>query len=167
MDIKNDPKKLYTGMIALAVLLVIAILAIIFTTTSMSRKVQQATLQNEQLQLENEQLQLSNEYQTLNSEFAQYEDRAVLLANDSLVAKYAAAKTKVEKLLQELKIGKTQKRGTNKTPARRNWHPERNIAPLRCPNRLTRTRKRIAAQRKRRNKATQPATVYTRCIRNP
>ena len=49
MDIKNDPKKLYTGMIALAVLLVIAILAIIFTTTSMSRKVQQATLQNEQL----------------------------------------------------------------------------------------------------------------------
>ena len=106
MYIKNDPKKLYTGMIALAVLLVIAILAIIFTTTSMSRKVQQATLQNEQLQLENEQLQLSNEYQTLNSEFAQYEDRAVLLANDSLVAKYAAAKTKVEKLLQELKSEK-------------------------------------------------------------
>ncbi len=106
MSIKNDPKKLYTVLIALAALLIVAILAIIFTTTTMSRKVQETALQNEQLQLENEQLQLSNEYQTLNSEFAQYEDRAVLLANDSLVAKYAAAKTKVEKLLQELKSEK-------------------------------------------------------------
>lgn len=101
MDFK-DPKTLKTGFIALAVLLALAIIAIVFTTTTLSSKVDEATLANEQLQLENEQLQLSNEYNSLNREFAQYEDQAVLLANDSLVSKYAAAKSKVEKLLQEL-----------------------------------------------------------------
>ena len=38
----------------------------------------------------------------LNTEFAQYENQSQLLASDSLVTKYAAAKSKVEKLLQEL-----------------------------------------------------------------
>ena len=52
--------------------------------------------------LTNEQLQLANEYQALNVEFQQYENQSQLLANDSLVTKYAAAKSKVEKLLQEL-----------------------------------------------------------------
>lgn len=50
----------------------------------------------------NEQLQLAQEYQVLNTEFAQYENQSQLLASDSLVTKYAAAKSKVEKLLQEL-----------------------------------------------------------------
>lgn len=68
----------------------------------MSKKVEEATLANEQLQLTNEQLQLANEYQALNTEYAQYENQSQLLVNDSLVTKYAAAKSKVEKLLQEL-----------------------------------------------------------------
>ncbi|MDE5970822.1 MAG: DUF3450 domain-containing protein, partial [Muribaculaceae bacterium] len=63
---------------------------------------------NEQLQLANDQLTLSNEYQALNNEFAQYENQTRLLANDSLVEKYAAARSKVEKLLQELKNEKTK-----------------------------------------------------------
>lgn len=91
-----------TGVIALGVLLVIAIIAFVLTTTTMSKKVEEAQLANEQLQLTNEQLQLANEYQSLNSEFAQYENQSQLLVNDSLVTKYAAAKSKVEKLLQEL-----------------------------------------------------------------
>ena len=50
----------------------------------------------------NEQLQLAGEYKALNDEFVQYENQAQRLANDSIVMKYAAAKSKVEKLLQEL-----------------------------------------------------------------
>lgn len=81
-------------------LVVIVVLSV--TTISMSDKVEEAELANEQLQLSNEQLQLANEYQALNVEFQQYENQSQLLANDSLVTKYAAAKSKVEKLLQEL-----------------------------------------------------------------
>ncbi len=64
--------------------------------------------QLEQLSLANEQLSLANEYQALDSEFAQYENQTQLLVNDSLVEKYAAAKAKVEKLLQELNNEKTK-----------------------------------------------------------
>ncbi len=105
LDFKS-PKNQIRIMAALAILLVIAIVAVVFTGTTMTSKLNQAELANEQLQLENEQLQLANEYQTLNNEFAQYEDQSVLLANDSLVAKYAAAKSKVEALMQELKSEK-------------------------------------------------------------
>lgn len=102
---ENNAKKpagLIAGIILLALLLVIAIVAFIFTTRSMNKKVEAATLANEQLQLTNEQLQLAQEYQVLNTEFSQYENQSQLLASDSLVTKYAAAKSKVEKLLQEL-----------------------------------------------------------------
>ncbi|MCM1092476.1 MAG: hypothetical protein NC248_00825 [Bacteroides sp.] len=102
---ENNAKKpagLIAGIILLALLLVIAIVAFVFTTKSMNKKVEEATLANEQLQLTNEQLQLAQEYQVLNTEFAQYENQSQLLASDSLVTKYAAAKSKVEKLLQEL-----------------------------------------------------------------
>lgn len=66
--------------------------------------------QLEQAQLQNEQLALANEYEQLNNEFAQYENQTILLANDSIVEKYAAAKAKVEKLLQELNQEKTKNR---------------------------------------------------------
>lgn len=102
---ENNAKKpagLIAGIILLALLLVIAIVAFIFTTRSMDKRVEAAELANEQLQLTNEQLQLAQEYQVLNTEFSQYENQSQLLASDSLVTKYAAAKSKVEKLLQEL-----------------------------------------------------------------
>ncbi|WP_303742454.1 hypothetical protein [uncultured Muribaculum sp.] len=101
-DKMKNPKYLRWGILALATLLVIIIVALILTTKSINDKAEEAALANEQLQLTNEQLQLANEYQALNVEFQQYENQSQLLANDSLVTKYAAAKSKVEKLLQEL-----------------------------------------------------------------
>ena len=101
-DKMKNPKYLRWGILALATLLVIIIAAFILTTKSINDKAEEAALANEQLQLTNEQLQLANEYQALNVEFQQYEIQSQLLANDSLVTKYAAAKSKVEKLLQEL-----------------------------------------------------------------
>lgn len=64
--------------------------------------------QIEQLQLENEQIQLANEYANLNNEFAQYENQTSLLANDSIIEKYSAARAQVEKLLEELKNEKNK-----------------------------------------------------------
>ena len=101
-DKMKNPKYLRWGILALATLLVIIIAAFILTTKSINDKAEEAALANEQLQLTNEQIQLANEYQALNVEFQQYENQSQLLANDSLVTKYAAAKSKVEKLLQEL-----------------------------------------------------------------
>ena len=105
---ENKQKYLLWGVIGLGALLVIAIIAFIVTTSSMSSKIEEAQLTNEQLQLTNEQLQLTNEYQALNVEFQQYENQSQMLANDSIITKYAAAKSKVEKLLQELNNEKTK-----------------------------------------------------------
>ncbi|MDE6377968.1 MAG: hypothetical protein K2K72_04405, partial [Duncaniella sp.] len=61
-----------------------------------------------ELRLDNEQLQLSNEFDMLNAEFQQYEDQAHRLANDTILAKYTAAKAKVESLMAELKSEKVK-----------------------------------------------------------
>ncbi len=83
-------------------------LAIIFLTVSHTRETAKQQEQIEQLQLANEQIQLANEYDALNNEFAQYENQTSLLANDSIVQKYSAARAQVEKLLQELKNEKNK-----------------------------------------------------------
>lgn len=98
----NASKGLLAGVIVLALLLAGAVAALFFGHRSMTQKVEEMAVANEQLQLTNEQLQLSHEYEALNMEYAQYENQSQLLVNDSLVAKYAAAKSKVEKLIQEL-----------------------------------------------------------------
>lgn len=102
LDLNLSPDKLKKIVVILGATVVIAIIAIIVTTTIMGSKVSEMVAENEQLQLTNEQLQLAGEYQALNDEFVQYENQAQKLANDSILVKYAAAKSKVEKLLQEL-----------------------------------------------------------------
>lgn len=101
--------------IGLGILVIVAIIAIIIILISSNSKINEIQaahdkmlLDNEQLQLSLEQSQLANEYQMLNQEFAQYEDQSQLIANDSLAEKYLAAKSKVEKLMQELNSEKTK-----------------------------------------------------------
>lgn len=98
-------------MIVVVVLAVLLLLAVGFGVTQVAMlksEVQQAQLQNEELRLDNEQLQLSNEFDMLNAEFQQYEDQAHRLANDTILAKYTAAKAKVESLMAELKSEKVK-----------------------------------------------------------
>lgn len=106
------PRKTKSGIgknvIWLAVLLVLALGVIAYLTVSQTKKAAEQQQQIEQLQLANEQLQLANEYDALNNEFAQYENQTSLLANDSIVQKYSAARAQVEKLLQELKNEKNK-----------------------------------------------------------
>lgn len=92
----------------LAALLVLAIAAVVLLTLSHNKEAREQQQQIEQLQLANEQIQLANEYDALNNEFAQYENQTSLLANDSIVQKYSAARAQVEKLLQELKNEKNK-----------------------------------------------------------
>lgn len=92
----------------LGVVLLGAVAFGIFRVTTLSRDLEEAQLANEQLQLSNEQLQLSNEYEAINSEFAMYEQQAVKVQNDTVLAKYTAAKAKVEELLKELNSQKVK-----------------------------------------------------------
>ena len=92
----------------LAVLLLGAIVFSVFQVTSLKHRVNVAQAENEQLQLTNEQLSLSNEFEAINSEFRQYENQAVQMANDTILAKYTAAKNKVEQLIKELNSEKTK-----------------------------------------------------------
>jgi hypothetical protein len=101
-------KKTMMTIIILAVLLGLAILAVVLLSAKNSSEMEAQQQQIEQLQLQNEQIQLANEYESLNNEFAQYENQTSLLANDSIVQKYAAARAQVEKLLDELKNEKSK-----------------------------------------------------------
>ncbi len=105
---KKQTTPLLIAAIALAVLLLIAVGFGVTQVASLKSQVQQAQLQNEELRLDNEQLQLSNEFDVLNAEFQQYEDQAQRLANDTILAKYTAAKAKVEQLMNELKNEKVK-----------------------------------------------------------
>lgn len=103
----DKQRRLIIGLIAVAAVAVLTAVIFFFVMHSKSTELE---TQLEQVQLEKEQLALANEYQQLNNEFAQYENQTILLANDSIVEKYAAAKAKVEKLLQELNAEKTKNR---------------------------------------------------------
>lgn len=103
----NNKKTMWGAAILVTVLLIVVGISI-WQMTSLKREVSQARLENEQLQLTNEQLSLSNEFDAINSQFAQYEDQANLMANDTIMAKYAAAKNKIEELLKELNSQKAK-----------------------------------------------------------
>ncbi len=99
---KNQNKLFLWMTIAAVALLVISIAFSVFQVTSLKKQVDVAQAENEQLQLTNEQLTLSNEYAAINKEFQQYENQATQVANDTIMAKYTAAKNKVEQLIKEL-----------------------------------------------------------------
>lgn len=94
--------------LCLGILLLGAAVFSIFKVTSLNRDLEAMAIENEQLQLSNQQLQLNNEYEAINSEFAQYEEQAIKVQNDTILAKYTAAKAKVEELIKELNSQKVK-----------------------------------------------------------
>lgn len=107
MKFTENKKIMWIAAGVVAILLIVVGVAI-WQMTSLKMEVNRARLENEQLQLTNEQLSLSNEFETINSQFAQYEDQANLMASDTIAAKYAAAKNKIEELLKELNSQKAK-----------------------------------------------------------
>lgn len=90
-----------------------------------------ARSQNEQLAMTNEQLQLSNELSAINSEFQQYENQSVSLAGDTILAKYNAAKAKVEQLMAELKQTKATSQAEIEAKSRKIKELQGEISTLR------------------------------------
>ncbi len=107
---KNKFTPLIWAVIVLALLLLGAVVFSVTQVSSLKNQVEEANLQNEELRLSNEQLQLTNEFDAINAEFRQYEDQATRIANDTILAKYTAAKAKVEQLIKELNNEKTKNR---------------------------------------------------------
>ncbi|MDE7410655.1 MAG: hypothetical protein K2M94_01270, partial [Paramuribaculum sp.] len=106
MDLNN--KKLLYIIAGAGIILVGIVIFSVVRMASLSSEVSEARLENEQLALTNQQLSLSNEYAAIDAEFKQYENQATTIANDTILAKYTAAKDKVEQLMAELKSEKTK-----------------------------------------------------------
>lgn len=104
----TDNKKLMVGAAILVAILLAVVGISVWQMTDLKMQVNAERAANEQLQLTNEQLSLSNEFDAINSQFAQYEDQASLMANDTIMTKYAAAKNKIEELLKELNSEKAK-----------------------------------------------------------
>lgn len=98
-------KGIVIGGIAIAAILLVYF---VYSTVESKKEMEKA---NEMLQLENQQLQLAGEYENLNAQYQNLESQTKFINNDSILHKYSEAKSKVEKLLTELK---TQKITSNK-----------------------------------------------------
>ena len=108
MERKTKYRILSAFVIVAGIALTALLIGLLMKTSSMNKEIDAAKLENEQLQLENQQLQLANEYQTLDAQFQQMENQSRAVKADPLVAKYEAAKTRIEKLLKELKEEKAK-----------------------------------------------------------
>lgn len=98
-----NKKNLYIIIAAAVALLLVGV--IIFLSFSVAEQKQAAIDANnrvQQLQLDNENLAMSTELAELNSQFQQHENEAIKLENDSILAKYNDAKSRVEELIRQL-----------------------------------------------------------------
>lgn len=101
-----DSKKRNILVIGGAVVILVLLSVLLFTTVDARMELKEMRAANEELRLQNEQMQLAGEYETLNNEFKNYESQTQYINNDSILIKYSEAKEKVEKLLTELKTQK-------------------------------------------------------------
>lgn len=98
-----NKKNLFIIIAAAVALLLVGV--IIFLSLSVAEQKQAALEANnrvQQLQLDNENLAMSTELAELNSQFQQHENEAIKLENDSILAKYNDAKSRVEELIRQL-----------------------------------------------------------------
>lgn len=89
----------------LALLLIGVVVYLLLTVTEQKAQIEEAQLTNEQLQ---ENLSMASELAELNAQFQQHENEAIRLENDTILAKYNAAKTRVEELIAELNSQKAK-----------------------------------------------------------
>lgn len=105
-----DKKKLIIigGSVAAVLIAVIVYLSITVTTQKIAND--EALQQIQQLQLDNDNLAMATELADLNAQFQQHENEAIKLENDTILAKYNAAKARVEELVRELNEQKMKDR---------------------------------------------------------
>ena len=98
-----ENKNLFVIIAACVALVLIGV--IIFLSVSVANQKQaniEANNTIQQLQIDNENLAMSTELAELNAQFQQHENEAIKLENDSILAKYNDAKSRVEELVRQL-----------------------------------------------------------------
>ncbi|MDE5968584.1 MAG: hypothetical protein K2G64_05720 [Muribaculaceae bacterium] len=105
---KRRKRNLALG-IGAGVFLLLVLAALAFMLFSKNAESSQKDEEIEQLKLEMEMMESANEFAQIDNEYSQLEGNQInLMANDSIVEKYAAARAQVEKLLQELQNEKNK-----------------------------------------------------------
>lgn len=89
----------------LALILVGVVVYLLLTVTTQKQQLEEAQVTNQQLQ---DNLTMANELAELNAQFEQHENEAIRLENDTILAKYNAAKARVEELIAELNSQKVK-----------------------------------------------------------
>ncbi|MDE6383603.1 MAG: hypothetical protein K2K79_04530 [Paramuribaculum sp.] len=96
-------------LIIIGAVLTLALIAIVvyllLTVSRQQQELAEAQLTNEQLQ---DNLTMAGELAELNAQFEQHENDAIRLENDTILAKYNAAKQRVEELIAELNSQKVK-----------------------------------------------------------
>lgn len=108
MKATRRARMLMLALIGCVVLLVLGIGAFFIYNSSKNAEIEQINHLRQQDSLTMAQLELANEYAAINQEFAQYENQTQLIDDAQLAENYAAAKSQIEKLLQELKTEKNK-----------------------------------------------------------
>lgn len=101
-------RMLMLALIGCIVLLVLGIGAFFVYNSSRNAEMEQMQQLRAQDSLTMAQMELANEYAAINQEFARYENQTQLIDDAQLAENYAAAKSQIEKLLQELKNEKSK-----------------------------------------------------------
>lgn len=94
----------------MAAVLIAVIVYLSITVTTQKIANDEALQQIQQLQLDNDNLAMATELADLNAQFQQHENEAIKLENDTILAKYNAAKARVEELVRELNEQKMKDR---------------------------------------------------------
>lgn len=109
IEVDKRERRRLAATIAAVVAGVLIIGGLVVLFLSKNSEVKEMEGQIEQLQLENEMIRSANEFRQLDEEYSRLESNQInLIANDSIVEKYAAAKAQVEKLLNELQNEKNK-----------------------------------------------------------
>lgn len=103
IDLLENKRNLFIIIAAAVALILVGV--IIFLSVSVVTQKQAAIEANnlaQQLQIDNDNLRMSTELAELNAQFQQHENEAIKLENDSILAKYNDAKSRVEELVRQL-----------------------------------------------------------------
>lgn len=98
-------KKLIIIGAVLTLALIAIVVYLLLTVSRQQQELAEAQLTNEQLQ---DNLTMAGELAELNAQFEQHENDAIRLENDTILAKYNAAKQRVEELIAELNSQKVK-----------------------------------------------------------
>ncbi len=118
------------GVIVLGVLLIVAVVAGVLYTSNLNKRVKEAEDLNARLQVDTEQQLLQQEFDNATSQIEQLETETIKLQNDTIFAKFTAAKQRVEELQRQLKDARSQLEAAKKAAREGRQVDRKKIAEL-------------------------------------